>query len=84
MTGKMPPNFSWVVDGLLAALAYPRLQSHYVYMKENGISQLVSLTERPPQPNHDEGIYLFNISTHTETLKVHNVHHCSYKKKDIY
>ena len=44
---KMPPNFSWVVENVLAASAYPRELEHYIYMKEQGISKVVSLTEQP-------------------------------------
>ncbi|KAM6435405.1 dual specificity protein phosphatase 23 isoform 1-T2 [Liasis olivaceus] len=52
MASALPPNFSWVVPGLLAGLAMPRLPAHYQYMHEHGIRHLVSLTERSP-PYHD-------------------------------
>ncbi|XP_034261803.1 dual specificity protein phosphatase 23 [Pantherophis guttatus] len=52
MASALPPNFSWVVSGLLAGLAMPRLPAHYQYMHDHGIRHLVSLTERSP-PYHD-------------------------------
>ncbi|ETE56691.1 Dual specificity protein phosphatase 23, partial [Ophiophagus hannah] len=52
MASALPPNFSWVVSGLLAGLAMPHLPAHYQYMHDHGIRHLVSLTERSP-PYHD-------------------------------
>ncbi|XP_074643024.1 dual specificity protein phosphatase 23-like [Tubulanus polymorphus] len=50
MMGKFPPYFSWVIEGLLAALAFPSQPEHIEYLKDNNIKHLVSLTaERIPK-----------------------------------
>lgn len=44
---KRPEGFSWVVPGLLAATARPRdAHSALEYFREEGITAIVSLTER--------------------------------------
>ncbi len=49
--GVLPPNFAWVVDGFMAALAYPWEETHFQYLVDEGITHLVSLTEEPPPMN---------------------------------
>ena len=50
VASKFPPFFSWVIEDLLAALAFPSQPGHLRYLEENGIKYLVSLTaERLPQ-----------------------------------
>ncbi|XP_059177640.1 uncharacterized protein LOC131956971 [Physella acuta] len=39
-----PPNFSWVVEGVLAACAFPATAEHLQYLVNNNITTLVSLT----------------------------------------
>ncbi|MHA1470979.1 MAG: dual specificity protein phosphatase 23 [Candidatus Asgardarchaeia archaeon] len=41
-----PPNFSWVIDKLLAGSAYPH-RNNFQWLYENGIRAIVSLTETP-------------------------------------
>ncbi|XP_030643004.1 dual specificity protein phosphatase 23 [Chanos chanos] len=52
MAAAPPPNFSWVEPNKLAGLAMPRMPAHYLYLLNNGIKHLVSLSERKP-PYHD-------------------------------
>lgn len=41
---KMPKNFSWVVDGFLAALGFPNEPANMMYLVKHGIKYLISLT----------------------------------------
>lgn len=50
-TISYPPwNFSWVVQGELAAMAWPQSESNMHYIKEQGIKHLITLSpeKRPP------------------------------------
>ena len=48
---ERPDGFSWVVPGLLAATARPRdAHAAMEYFREEGITAVVSLTERPFAP----------------------------------
>ena len=56
-TSAFPPNFSWVIDGHLAALGYPSEAGHMQYLLDQGVRVLVSLTaERVPNLNGFPGI----------------------------
>jgi len=44
----MPFNFSWLMPGLVAGMARPR-PGDDAWLKEQGITALVSLTERAPE-----------------------------------
>ena len=49
MAGRRPPNFSWVLPGVLAGSGLPTQAAHLHYMVAEGVRHLVSLTEwRPP------------------------------------
>ncbi|GAB1601654.1 dual specificity protein phosphatase CDC14B-like isoform X1 [Argonauta hians] len=41
---KIPKNFSWVVDGFLAALGFPNEAANMMYLVRHGIKYLISLT----------------------------------------
>ncbi|CAI9731652.1 specificity phosphatase 23 [Octopus vulgaris] len=41
---KIPKNFSWVVDGFLAALGFPNEAANMMYLVKHGIKYLISLT----------------------------------------
>jgi len=41
-----PPNFSWVIDRVLAGSGFPR-RNNFQWLYENGIRAIVSLTETP-------------------------------------
>ncbi|XP_077991006.1 dual specificity protein phosphatase 23-like [Glandiceps talaboti] len=43
-----PGNFSWVDDGKVAGLAFPSRQEHLLFLHQQGIKHLVSLTQRNP------------------------------------
>ena len=53
--GMKPSNFSWVVDDVLAASAFPRRVPNLFYLVENGITHLVSLTSQKPPLEHCPG-----------------------------
>ena len=63
MRGKPPPYFSWVEEGLLAALGYPRIPEHIQFLQDQGIKYLVSLTPTKPDvenfPGNDKSIYIY-------------------------
>ncbi|XP_052103485.1 dual specificity protein phosphatase 23-like [Mytilus californianus] len=47
---QIPPNFSWVVDGKLCAMGFPRSKEHIQYLLDNNVTYLISLTSyrQPP------------------------------------
>lgn len=47
---SFPPNFSWVSEGLLAALAFPGEKEHLQYLVNQGVTYLVSLTAESSPP----------------------------------
>ncbi|XP_064625508.1 dual specificity protein phosphatase 23-like [Lineus longissimus] len=62
---ECPPNFSWIIDGVLAALAFPSKQGHTQYLVDHGVEHLVSLTaERTPNPDHLQGLQWTHIPIH--------------------
>ena len=45
----MPPrNFSWFVEGRLAALGFPSTRADIEFLCSRGVKRLISLTESPP------------------------------------
>ncbi len=42
------PNFSWLIDGKLAGMAYPGSEAAFIALQHIGIRAVVSLTEGPP------------------------------------
>jgi atypical dual specificity phosphatase len=45
---KVVRNFSWLLDGELAASALPRSEHEWNWLLEQGIRAVLSLTEQPP------------------------------------
>lgn len=53
---QAPPNYSWVVEGKIAACGSPTDPSHFDYLKKSGIRRVVALTKSYPdgvEPNFD-------------------------------
>ena len=44
----MLPNFSWLIEGRLAGMAYPRGEATFAALRRRGVRAVVSLTEEPP------------------------------------
>lgn len=42
-----PPNFGWVIDGLLAGMAFPRDEAVLAALHARGVRAVVTLTEKP-------------------------------------
>ncbi|XP_013399319.1 dual specificity protein phosphatase 23 [Lingula anatina] len=62
MASKKPPNFSWVIDNVLAGCGFPSSPAHIQYMKDNGVKHLISLTaERTPPTQGFTGFRLIQI-----------------------
>lgn len=45
---EIPKGFWWLKDGKLAAVSKPKVKSDLEYLKNNGVTHLVSLTEKVP------------------------------------
>ena len=64
---KMPYNFSWVIDGTLAAMGFPSKDSNIAFLIENGITRLITLMAhwKPDVGNfpgkYIQQIYLFTL-----------------------
>lgn len=43
-----PTNFSWFIDGKIAALGFPSSHTDVEFLCKIGVKQLISLTETPP------------------------------------
>jgi len=43
-----PVNFSWIIDGLLSACAFPSNAGHFQFLVEAGVRHLITLTEFTP------------------------------------
>ena len=43
-----PPNFSWVEEGRMAAMAYPSQPGHFKHLQDEGVAYLVALTSSKP------------------------------------
>lgn len=44
----MPPNFSWIEQPRLAAMAFPESAEDIAWLRRHGVEVLLSLTEEPP------------------------------------
>jgi atypical dual specificity phosphatase len=57
-----PPGFSWVEKPLLAALAAPEAPEDLLWLRQQGIELLISLTEDRPRRDwvDDAGLLLFH------------------------
>lgn len=49
----LPPYFQWILDGKLAAFAFPSKRPHIKYLMENNIKTLISLQNYPDPPLAD-------------------------------
>jgi atypical dual specificity phosphatase len=60
---SQPNGFSWVEKPLLAALARPEEPDDLVWLRQQGIELLISLTEDPPRRDwvDDAGLLLFHV-----------------------
>lgn len=58
-----PRAFSWIEKPELAALARPESPDEMVWLREQGIDLLISLTEDPPQARwvNDAGLLLLHV-----------------------
>lgn len=58
-----PDNFSWIDKPLLAAMARPGSAEELVWLRQQGIELLVSLTEDPPRRDwiNDAGLFLVHV-----------------------
>jgi atypical dual specificity phosphatase len=58
-----PDNFSWIDKPLLAAMARPGSADELVWLRQQGIELLVSLTEDPPRRDwiNDAGLFLVHV-----------------------
>jgi atypical dual specificity phosphatase len=45
----MPPGFSWVIPNRLAGLAFPSDSTDFIWLRDNGVQLLISLTEDIPR-----------------------------------
>ena len=43
-----PTNFSWFIEGKIAALGFPSTRADVEFLCKIGVKQLISLTETPP------------------------------------
>ncbi|KAL3868847.1 hypothetical protein ACJMK2_041604 [Sinanodonta woodiana] len=50
---KMPKNFSWVIDEKLCGMGFPGQSENMVYLLENNVKCLISLTPEREPPVHD-------------------------------
>lgn len=48
MTDDIVPNFSWLIEGRLAGMAYPRGEATFAALHRRGVRAVVSLTEESP------------------------------------
>jgi atypical dual specificity phosphatase len=58
-----PDNFSWIDKPFLAAMARPGSAEELVWLRQQGIELLVSLTEEPPRRDwiNDAGLFLVHV-----------------------
>ena len=54
MSTDVLPNFSWLIDGRLAGMGYPRTEAMFNALRARGVRAIVSLTEEPPPAAHLE------------------------------
>lgn len=48
MSRMQPTNFSWFIDGKIAALGFPSSHTDVEFLCKIGVKQLISLTENTP------------------------------------
>lgn len=73
---EMPLNFSWVIVDLLCACGLPGTVANLRYLKNQGVTCIVSLTPEHHLPQHDmEGNQYFGVFTTTSNPH-HYCHHC--------
>jgi atypical dual specificity phosphatase len=58
-----PPGFSWVDKPLLAAMARPSAPEDMLWLRQQGIELLISLTEDPPRRDwvNDAGLMMMHV-----------------------
>jgi len=58
-----PDNFSWIDKPLLAAMARPDSAEELVWLRQQGLELLVSLTEDPPRRDwiNEAGLFLVHV-----------------------
>jgi atypical dual specificity phosphatase len=58
-----PDGFSWVEKPLLAAMARPASLEELLWLRQQGIELLLSLTEEPPRRDwiNDAGLFLIHV-----------------------
>lgn len=52
MPARRPRNFSWFIDGFMAASGFPEVAGHFQYIKDQGISTIITLSEYKPPMEH--------------------------------
>ena len=60
---SQPGNFSWLEKPLLAGLARPTSKEELVWLRQQGIELLLSLTEDPPRRDwvNEAGLFLMHV-----------------------
>jgi atypical dual specificity phosphatase len=58
-----PEGFSWVDKPLLAAMARPEELDEFVWLREQGIQLIISLSENPPRRDYanDAGLLILHV-----------------------
>lgn len=58
-----PPEFSWVEQPRLAAMAMPESSEDLTWLRRHGVDVLISLTEEPPPKNwvDDAGLMMVTV-----------------------
>ena len=64
---KPPRNFSWVISGVVAGLGKPTGESDFEFLKSQGITHLVSLTENLPDGIPTSWLQSYHIPIHDFT-----------------
>ena len=49
MPARRPRNFSWFIEGVMAASGFPETPGHFQYLREQGIDTIITLTDWKPQ-----------------------------------
>src|SRR5436190_678258 len=60
---SQPEGFSWIEKPLLAGMPRPEAVADLLWLREQGIQLLVSLTEEPPRRDwiNDSGLFLYHV-----------------------
>ncbi len=76
----MPPEgFTWVDKPLLAAMANPDGADEFIWLRQQGIQLLISLTEDPPRRDHVNEAGLFALH-----IPIHDMHPPSQPQIDLF